>query len=83
VRKGLLLSALAWFAFSTASAQTTVGWQILYQQDFEHSFAVQSQYHSLDQVNVRVPAELKGRGAVKLLLNADGKSANTVKGRIQ
>ena len=65
MRRGFLLSALAWFASSTASAQTTVGWQILYQQDFEHSFAVQGQYPSLNQVNVRVPTKLKGRGDVK------------------
>jgi uncharacterized protein (TIGR03437 family) len=46
-------------------------------------FAAQSQYPGLDQVNVSLPRELKGRGDVELLLNADGKSANTVKVRIQ
>jgi uncharacterized protein (TIGR03437 family) len=46
-------------------------------------FAAQSQYAGLDQVNVRVPRELKGRGEVDLLLKADGKAANTVRVRIQ
>lgn len=46
-------------------------------------FAAQSQYAGLDQVNVRVPRELRGRGEVDLLLTADGKAANIVKVRIQ
>ena len=46
-------------------------------------FAAQSQYAGLDQVNVRVPRDLKGRGDVDLLLKADGKAANSVQVRIQ
>ena len=46
-------------------------------------FAAQSQYAGLDQVNVRVPRELQGRGEVDLLLKADGKAANAVKVRVQ
>jgi uncharacterized protein (TIGR03437 family) len=46
-------------------------------------FAAQSQYAGLDQVNVRVPRELKGRGEVDLVLKADGKAANTVRVRLQ
>lgn len=46
-------------------------------------FAAQSQYAGLDQVNVRVPRELKGRGEIDLLLKADGKAANNVKVRVQ
>lgn len=33
----------------------------------------------LDQVNVRLPRELKGRGEVDLLLSVDGKTANPMK----
>jgi len=45
--------------------------------------AAQSQYPGLDQVNVVVPASLKGSGVVSLLLTVDGESANTVSIRIQ
>ena len=36
-------------------------------------------FFGLDQVNVRVPRSLKGRGLVDLLLTVDGKQANTVR----
>jgi uncharacterized protein (TIGR03437 family) len=37
----------------------------------------------LDQVNVRLPGNLAGRGAVDFLLQVDGKSANTLQIRIK
>jgi uncharacterized protein (TIGR03437 family) len=46
-------------------------------------FAAQSQYPGLDQVNVLVPRELKGRGNVDVVLKADGTAANVVKVRVQ
>ena len=42
-------------------------------------FAAQSQYPGLDQVNVRVPRELKGRGDVDVVLQADGEAAKAVR----
>jgi uncharacterized protein (TIGR03437 family) len=44
--------------------------------------AAQSQYAGLDQVNVIVPRELKGRGDVDVVLKVDGKAANVVRVRI-
>ena len=35
-------------------------------------------YAGLDQVNLRVPRSLAGRGEVDIVLTADGKTANTV-----
>ncbi len=40
-------------------------------------------YIGLDQVNVRVPASLKGRGEVNIVLTADGKTANTITFNVQ
>lgn len=45
--------------------------------------AAQSQYAGLDQVNVIVPRELKGRGEVDVVLKVDGKVANAVRIRLQ
>ncbi len=39
----------------------------------------QGQYFGQDQINVRVPRSLKGRGEVDVELVVDGKPANTVK----
>ncbi|MGH8245895.1 MAG: hypothetical protein ACREUU_05630 [Gammaproteobacteria bacterium] len=39
----------------------------------------QSQFAALDQVNVRLPRTLAGRGEVDLVLTVDGKAANTAK----
>jgi uncharacterized protein (TIGR03437 family) len=39
----------------------------------------QGQYAGLDQVNVRLPRSLAGRGEVDVVLTADGKTANTVR----
>ena len=41
--------------------------------------SAQPGYVGLDQVNVRVPRSLLGRGEVDFVLTVDGKSANTVK----
>jgi uncharacterized protein (TIGR03437 family) len=38
----------------------------------------QPQFVGLDQVNVEVPADLKGRGQVDVVVSVDSKSANTV-----
>ncbi len=38
----------------------------------------QNQYAGLDQVNVLIPGDLKGRGIVDVLLTVDGKPANAV-----
>ncbi|MEP7342174.1 MAG: SBBP repeat-containing protein [Acidobacteriota bacterium] len=43
----------------------------------------QGDFFGLDQVNVRLPRSLAGRGVVDLVLTADGKSANTVQVRIK
>ena len=43
----------------------------------------QGAYPGLDQVNVKLPRALAGRGDVDVLLNVDGKAANTVRMRIQ
>lgn len=40
--------------------------------------AAQGEYPALDQVNVRVPASLAGRGQVPVVLTADGKKTNAV-----
>jgi len=37
----------------------------------------------LDQVNVKLPRALNGRGEVDLVLTVDGKTANTVRVRIK
>ena len=44
--------------------------------------AAQGQHSGLDQVNVRVPRELIGRGEVDIELVVDGKRANVVTVRI-
>ncbi|MEP7341902.1 MAG: SBBP repeat-containing protein [Acidobacteriota bacterium] len=43
----------------------------------------QGDFFGLDQVNVRLPRSLAGRGDVDLVLAADGKQANTVQVRIK
>ena len=43
----------------------------------------QEQYVGLDQVNVRLPATLRGAGEVDLQLTVSGKPANTVRIAIQ
>jgi uncharacterized protein (TIGR03437 family) len=45
--------------------------------------AAQRQYVGLDQVNVRLPRDLRGRGEVELTLTVEGRAANTVKLRFQ
>jgi hypothetical protein len=45
--------------------------------------AAQGQFVGLDQVNVRLPRALAGRGEVDLVLTVDGKASNIVKLRIQ
>ncbi|HYP05928.1 MAG TPA: hypothetical protein VER03_06800, partial [Bryobacteraceae bacterium] len=42
-----------------------------------------SQFFGLDQVNIRLPRELAGRGLVKLAIRADGIAANQVDLRFQ
>jgi uncharacterized protein (TIGR03437 family) len=42
-----------------------------------------STFQGLDQVNVQLPATLRGRGAVDVILTADGKTANTVNINVQ
>jgi uncharacterized protein (TIGR03437 family) len=39
----------------------------------------QQQYVGLDQVNVEVPADLRGRGQVDVVVSVESKSANTVR----
>jgi len=46
-------------------------------------FAAQGQFAGLDQVNIRLPRALAGRGEVDVALTVDGKAANVVKVRIQ
>lgn len=49
-------------------------------EDAEVLYAgAQAGFAGLDQVNVRVPRSLAGRGEVNLVLTVDGKTANTVK----
>jgi uncharacterized protein (TIGR03437 family) len=43
----------------------------------------QGNFVGLDQVNVRVPRSLIGRGEVDIVLTVDGKTANTVKANIR
>jgi uncharacterized protein (TIGR03437 family) len=43
----------------------------------------QADFAGLDQINVRVPRSLIGRGEVDLVLTVDGKNANTVKIKIK
>jgi uncharacterized protein (TIGR03437 family) len=43
----------------------------------------QNQYAGLDQVNVLIPNDLKGRGIVDVQLTVDGKPSNTVQIAIQ
>lgn len=45
--------------------------------------AAQPQYFGLDQVNVRLPRSLMGRGEVDVLLTVDGKAANSVQVHIK
>lgn len=45
--------------------------------------AAQRQFAGLDQVKVRLPRALAGRGEVDVVLMVDGKSANVVKVRVQ
>jgi uncharacterized protein (TIGR03437 family) len=45
--------------------------------------SAQAQFVGLDQVNVRLPRSLIGRGEVELVLTVDGKTANMVKVRVQ
>jgi len=42
----------------------------------------QGDYVGLDQLNVRIPRELAGRGEVDLVLNVGGLSANPVRIRM-
>jgi uncharacterized protein (TIGR03437 family) len=52
-------------------------------QDAEVQYAgPQGGFAGLDQVNVRVPRSLAGRGAVDVVLTVDGKTANTVTVRV-
>jgi len=46
-------------------------------------FAAQGQFVGLDQVNVRLPRALAGRGEVDVVLTVDGKAANSVGVRIK
>jgi uncharacterized protein (TIGR03437 family) len=46
-------------------------------------FGPQGFYESLDQVNLRVPLPLAGKGDVDLVITLDGKVSNTVKLRIR
>jgi len=46
-------------------------------------FGPQGFYESLDQVNLRVPQPLAGKGDVDLVLSLDGKTSNIVKLRIK
>jgi uncharacterized protein (TIGR03437 family) len=43
----------------------------------------QLEYEGLDQVNVRLPRSLAGRGEVEVLLEVDGKQANAVTVRVR
>jgi uncharacterized protein (TIGR03437 family) len=43
----------------------------------------QLEYEGLDQVNVRLPPNLAGRGDVEVMLEVDGKQANTVTVRVR
>ena len=43
----------------------------------------QGYFAGLDQVNVRLPRSLAGRGTVDLVLTVDGKQANTVQVNIK
>lgn len=43
----------------------------------------QGQFVGLDQVNVSIPPDLRGRGEVDLVLTVDGRAANTVTARLQ
>lgn len=43
----------------------------------------QSDFAGLDQVNLRLPRSLAGRGDVEIILTVDGKTANTVSARIK
>ena len=43
----------------------------------------QGDYFGLDQVNVKLPGSLRGRGEVDVVLTVDGAAANTVKVRVK
>jgi len=43
----------------------------------------QGAYEGLDQLNVRIPRSLAGRGEVDVILNVDGHEANHVKVHIK
>jgi len=47
------------------------------------TWAVQSQYPGMDQVNLLVPTSLAGRGDVDVVLTVDGVAANTVRVNIK
>jgi uncharacterized protein (TIGR03437 family) len=47
------------------------------------TWAVQSQYPGMDQVNILVPTSLAGRGEVDVVLIVDGTAANTVRVNIK
>ena len=52
--------------------------------DAQVTFAgAQDQFVGLDQINVRLPRSLAGRGDVEVVLMADGRMANTVKVNIR
>lgn len=49
-------------------------------QDAEVLFAgAQGDYVGLDQINVRLPRELAGRGDVDVTVSIDGQTSNTVR----
>ncbi len=59
---------------SLDTVKVKIGWV-----DAEVQYAgPQSEYPGLDQVNVKLPRTLAGRGKLEILLTADGKAANTV-----
>jgi uncharacterized protein (TIGR03437 family) len=47
------------------------------------TWAVQSQYPGMDQVNILVPTSLAGRGEVDVVVIVDGTAANTVRVNIR
>jgi uncharacterized protein (TIGR03437 family) len=62
-------------ASSTANVHVTIGSVSVPVQ----YAGAQTQFAGLDQVNVRLPASLRGKGEVDLNLSVDGISANTVR----
>jgi uncharacterized protein (TIGR03437 family) len=43
----------------------------------------QGRYAGLDQINLRIPQSLRGRGDLDVVISADGKTANTVRINIE